>query len=147
MQSVVREPWWRRDPFLIGCFDFAWNGGAPKLIEYNADAHATLPESTRMQSVWHADRAGPWAHAPFDEHAIADRLKRLRKNGRVGDVVHVVPYPDNREDRARARYYADWLARSGIEAVPCALCELDISTDGRLLYRGRIVRTMIRMYP
>ncbi|GAN53665.1 hypothetical protein Tasa_010_212 [Tanticharoenia sakaeratensis NBRC 103193] len=61
MQSVVREPWWRRDPFLIGCFDFAWNGGAPKLIEYNADAHATLPESTRMQSVWHADRAGPWA--------------------------------------------------------------------------------------
>jgi len=24
---------------------------------------------------------------------------------------------------------------------------LDISADGRLLYRGRIVRTMIRMYP
>lgn len=147
MQPVVRESWTRDDAFLIGRFDFAWQDGQPKLIEYNADTPATLPESTRMQTAWrHATHPALNDHA-LSEAALVNHLMALRAQGRLDETVHVVPYPDNREDAVHARYYMDWIRQAGLQAIHCELCDLEISTNGRLLHRGRIIRSMIRMYP
>ncbi|MBB2204575.1 glutathionylspermidine synthase family protein [Gluconacetobacter takamatsuzukensis] len=147
MQPVVRDSWARRDSFLIGRFDFAWQGGRPKLIEYNADTPATLPESTRMQAAWRRATHPALGDRALSEAALVNHLSALRAQDRLDDIVHVVPYPDNREDAVHARYYIDWARQAGLDAVQCELRDLEISTDGRLLHRGRIVRTMIRMYP
>ncbi|MBF0887829.1 MULTISPECIES: glutathionylspermidine synthase family protein [Gluconobacter] len=147
MQDVVRESWRRGDPFLIGRFDLAWCGGRPKLIEYNADTPATLPESTRMQDRWHQQCGGSHDHAPLDARALVERLAALRRAGRIGYMVHIVPYPDNLEDTTHAVYYREWAEQAGLEAVHCELRDLEVTQDGQLLHRGRIVRSMIRMYP
>ncbi|WP_246402847.1 glutathionylspermidine synthase family protein [Gluconacetobacter dulcium] len=147
MHPVVRDSWERRDAFLIGRFDFAWQDGQPKLIEYNADTPATLPESTRMQATWRRATHPAETDRALSEAALVNHLMALRAQGRVDDIVHIVPYPENREDAVHARYYADWARQAGLEAVHCELRDLEISTGGRLLHRGRIIRSMIRMYP
>jgi len=146
-QDVVRDSWYRGDPFLLGRFDLAWGDGQPKLIEYNADTPATLPESTLMQTAWHVECGDTHAQAPLDSAAIVDRLTALYKGGHLDRVVHIVPYPDNLEDIVHARFYERWVAQAGLEPIHCALRDLEISTGGQLLYQGVIVRSMIRMYP
>lgn len=146
-QDVVRQSWHRGDPFLLGRFDLAWNGSRLKLIEYNADTPATLPESTAMQDRWHRQCGGPHGHAPLKASAIVSRLKSLRRAGHIGRVLHIVPYPDNLEDTVHARFYEHWARKAGLEAIHCDLKDLDITTGGELLHRGVIIRSMIRMYP
>ncbi len=147
MQDVVRQSWARRDPFLIGRFDLAWRDGQPRLIEYNADTPATLPESTRMQTSWHRQRGQNHTHAPLDAQALVDRLTKLRIEGRIDPTLHIVPYPDNLEDTTHAVYYRQWAGQAGLEAIHCELRDLEVTHGGQLLHRGRIVRSMIRMYP
>lgn len=147
VQDVVRQSWARRDPFLIGRFDLAWCGGQPRLIEYNADTPATLPERTRMQTAWHRQRGHPHTHAPLDAQALVDRLADLRRKGLIDRTLHIVPYPDNLEDTTHAVYYRQWAEQAGLEAIHCELRDLEITHGGQLLHRGRIVRSMIRMYP
>lgn len=147
MQEVVRDSWRRQDPFLIGRFDLAWCKGQLKLIEYNADTPATLPESTRMQTAWHQQRGQPHTHAPLDVQKLIERLRKLRQAGRINQIIHIVPYPDNVEDITHAVYYKQWVQQAGLDTVHCELKDLDITHQGQLLHRGRIVRSMIRMYP
>lgn len=147
VQEVVRASWRRDEPFLLGRFDFAWCDGQPKLIEYNADTPATVPESTRMQSLWRAEVAPQAEQMPLDAGRIVARLLQLRAEARVSQTLHIVPYPDNTEDAVHARYYRDWAQQAGLEAVQCELRDLEISTRGHLLHKGRVVRSMLRMYP
>ncbi|WP_212372933.1 glutathionylspermidine synthase family protein [Acetobacter persici] len=147
MQDVVRKSWRRQDPFLIGRFDLAWCGGQPRLIEYNADTPATVPESTRMQTLWHQHCGKPHDHAPLEAERLVAYLTTLRQAGRISPTIHIVPYPDNLEDATHALYYSQWAQQAGLTAVVCDLKDLEVSTGGELLYQGRIIRTMLRMYP
>lgn len=147
VQDVIRASWRRQDPFLIGRFDLAWCKGQLKLIEYNADTPATLPESTRMQNMWHQQKGHPHDHAPLEAHTLIQHLRELRRTGRIDPIVHIVPYPDNIEDTTHAVYYGQWVQQAGMKAVHCELKDLDITHQGQLLHQGRIVRSMIRMYP
>ncbi|GAN61394.1 hypothetical protein ACI01nite_23020 [Acetobacter cibinongensis] len=147
LQNFVRASWRLNEPFMIGRFDFAWHNGQPKLIEYNADTPATLPESSQMQQQWHREVAPHTGQFPLDEARLIHRLRILAQCKWLGRTVHVVPYPDNLEDATHARYYQRWLALAGLDGVLCELRDLEISRQGRLLHRGRVVDSMIRMYP
>jgi len=147
LQGYIRDSWYRRDPFLIGRFDLAWCHGQPKLIEYNADTPATLPESTQMQVTWHAQRGQPHDQAPLNASALISRLAHLHAEGRIDQIVHITPYPDNLEDATHALYYERWARQAGLTAVHCELKDLEVTTSGRFLHKGRIVNSMIRMYP
>lgn len=100
-----------------------------------------------MQDLWHQQCGGADGHAPLDARALVERLAALRRAGRIGHMVHIVPYPDNLEDTTHAVYYREWAEQAGLEAVHCELRDLEVTQDGQLLHRGRIVRSMIRMYP
>lgn len=51
--ALVEESWRRQDKNLYGRFDFAWTGsGAPKLLDYRADAPGELYESSVVQWEW-----------------------------------------------------------------------------------------------
>lgn len=147
VQDFVRQSWWRKDPFFLGRFDLAWCNGQPKLIEYNADTPATVPESTRMQSLWQKQVLPKAGQMPLDATRIVALLAQFRAQGWVSPLLHIVPYPDNTEDAAHAAYYSDWARQAGLDAVVCELRDLEISTRGRLLHKGHVVHSMIRMYP
>ncbi|MBS1036091.1 glutathionylspermidine synthase family protein [Gluconobacter cerinus] len=147
VQNVVRDSWLRHDPFLIGRFDLAWCKGQPKLIEYNADTPATLPESTRMQTVWHEQLGESHAHAPLQAQSLVDYLMSLRQAKRISHTIHIVPYPDNIEDITHALYYQQWAKQAGLHAIHCELKDLEVTHQGKLLHKGQVVRSMIRMYP
>lgn len=147
MQAFIRESWRRQEPFLLGRFDLAWDNGTPKLIEYNADTPATLPESTAMQTLWQRHTVPHRQHWPFNSAALIARLRALAVQGRVNPTLHIVPYPDTIEDATHARYYMRWAAQAGLEPIVCELRDLEVSTTGRLLHKGRIIRSMLRMYP
>ncbi len=149
MWPVVRASWERRDPFFIGRFDFALVDGVIKMIEYNADTPATVPESTVVQRRWLSDVCPDRQQASWLQSTTTQWLRKLHSPDRraMSDVVHVVPYPGCTEDYAHARTYAEWLKDAGMTAILAELADIEVSAAGELLHKGRIIKSMIRMYP
>lgn len=149
MRPVIQKSWRRRDPFFIGRFDFAIVDDIPKLIEYNADTPATVPESTVMQKRWLEDVRPQDRQASWLASTTTGWLKRLHGHAAsvLPNVVHVVPYPGCTEDYAHARTYAAWLQECGMTAVLAELDEIEGSSTGELLHKGVLIKAMIRMYP
>ena len=46
---AIRESWERDEVSIYGRFDFAFDGGLPKLLEYNADTPTSLVEAAIAQ--------------------------------------------------------------------------------------------------
>jgi glutathionylspermidine synthase len=56
--EAIRESWEKEPPALYGRFDLAYSGlkgGAPKLLEYNADTPTSLLEAAVIQWAWLAE--------------------------------------------------------------------------------------------
>ena len=53
---LIERSWDEDDPSIYGRFDFAFSGGAPKMLEYNADTPTSLLEASVAQWQWLQDR-------------------------------------------------------------------------------------------
>lgn len=59
--EMIRRSWYNSDPFVIGRFDFGYDGKNLKVFEYNADTPTSLVEAAVVQ--WH------WLQDLFPEKA------------------------------------------------------------------------------
>lgn len=152
-QDYVRASW--NSPsinnFLIGRFDLAWHEGQIKLIEFNADTPATLPESTLMQQIWLRDYASTTGQKGLGNPGlrtdlILDTLADIFAGGVCADV-HIVPYPDNLEDATHARYWQKWVTDAGGQGIICDIRSIRVNASGHYTHNGRVIQTMLKMYP
>lgn len=152
-QYIIQD--WKRDygRFLIGRFDFAWTPTGVKMIEYNADTPATIPESTRVLAKWGESVGVKLAGYTEDGRLTMDALATgLAKclDGRIekGNICHVMPYPDNVEDKTHAIYWGDALNMAGYKNVISELKDFNINyQSGKFMHHGLHVDACVRMYP
>src|SRR5215204_324471 len=53
---LIERSWDEDDPSIYGRFDLAFSGGAPKMLEYNADTPTSLLEAAVAQWQWVEER-------------------------------------------------------------------------------------------
>lgn len=148
---------WKQSDFLIGRFDFAWTPSGLKMIEYNADTPATIPESTEMLRLWLKDlkmgnfiknKLSYFKSLPtiLSQNKIIIELTDFRYVSESNNI-HIIPYPDNVEDKTHGIFWAAFAKAAGWNPILCELEDLQVTEDGNFIHKGITVDNVIRMYP
>ena len=106
--AILRS--WERDDFsLYGRFDFAFNGGEPKLLEYNADTPTALVEAAVAQWFWLRD-----TRPDSDQfNSIHERLIAAWQRW-GGKALHFSAIKDHPEDEQTVLYLRDTAEQAGV---------------------------------
>ena len=149
MRDYVRDS--ISQPFLIGRFDFAYTSSGLKMIEYNADTPATIPESTRMMKTW-IKECVPFRNKFYSyksilsEKNIVVELLRNRKCA-SGNTICVVPYPDCVEDKTHAVYWKYYAKVAGWNVIESEIKDLRLDSSGNFISNGNKIDSILKMYP
>ncbi|OQR86432.1 hypothetical protein ACHHYP_10555 [Achlya hypogyna] len=150
LRSAVRASWKRRDPDLLGRFDFSWDGREPpKLLEYNADTPTVLVETGVGQRLWAAevlDSSPLWC---FNE--IEERLQAAwPKIARNAAVVHLAGTHATDEEKEQLAFMHVNALRAGLCAKQVAVANLQVDEAGHLinaLQPDEPIECLWKLYP
>ena len=120
----VEASWKRRDKSLYGRFDLAWagaegndkTGGAPKMLEYNADTPTALLEASVVQWYWLQDVYPERDQFNSLHEKLIERWKLLRAGLPVDRIVHFSCVKDHEEDLGNLDYLRDVATQAGFDA-------------------------------
>ena len=136
---VIELAWEQEPPALYGRFDFAWggerSGGAPKLLEYNADTPTSLMEAAVIQWDWLKDMTpqlgGAASGGDVDQfNSIHDKLIAKWK-----DLKPYLQQPvyfagvDEPEDQLTLVYLRDTAQQAGHETLQMFMEEIGWNAD------------------
>lgn len=148
MRDYVRDS--ISQPFLIGRFDLAYTASGLKMIEYNADTPATIPESTRMMKQWMKDKVSfrykfQSYKSILNEKQIVSALIEFKKYSK-GNNLTVIPFPDCIEDKTHAVYWKYYAKIAGWNVSETEIKDLKIDLNGNFKNKD-IIHTILKMYP
>ncbi|MEO6003834.1 MAG: glutathionylspermidine synthase family protein [Opitutus sp.] len=108
---------WKADDFsLYGRFDFAWMpGGAPKLLEYNADTPTSLVEAAVAQWHWQQDTRPECDQFNSLHERLIDAWKRYKGLYPDVAVIDFTGVRDNLEDEQTVSYLMDTAIQGGFQ--------------------------------
>jgi len=111
--AMVAQSWQRRDPSMLGRFDFSWDGeGDPKMLEYNADTPTSLLEASVVQWHWLED-VRPQADQFNSLHEkLIERWGAL-KGSDAPRPLWFASVKDNDEDFGNTEYLRDTAMQAG----------------------------------
>lgn len=142
---LAGDSWDRGARNLIGRFDLAFApGGAPKLIEYNADGAVAMIEAARCQAEWrdhHRPGAPQWNEIEAHLHAAWDALGLPRL------PAHFAGLKDDAEADATLDWLAETARAAGIDARRIDLDEIGWDGEKFVDLDGQTVRTLAKLYP
>lgn len=157
---IIRS-WERRDPYVYGRFDLAYDGmNPPKMLEYNADTPTMLPETSVMQWFWLNDKmaSGDIAAEADQFNHVHDALIQswkmlLPRYGDRGTVYFTAPlYPEkgvitNLEDYQNVQYMRDTCAQAGFATDLIDLADIGWNGTGFTDMAERPIHTLYKLYP
>jgi glutathionylspermidine synthase len=145
---LIRESWERDEVSIYGRFDFAFQpGGAPKLLEYNADTPTSLVEAAIAQWYWLEERfPGRDQFNSLHERLVA-AWKRAAGYLPMGTVYFL--NEDTWEDHQTVAYLRDTADQAGLATAHLALEDLgwDEARGAFVDLDGRPVRAAFKLYP
>ncbi len=140
---LVERSWRAREPSLYGRMDFACGGGAPKLLEYNADTPTSLLEGAVIQWTWLAD-----CFPALDQfNTIHDKLiARWRELG-LG-AAHFASV-DDLEDSMTCAYLRDTAEQAGVTTRQLLMHDVGYDRVANRLVdlAGAPIETLFKLYP
>ncbi len=151
---LVRESWDRDEHTIYGRFDFAFDGGRIKLLEYNADTPTALIEAAVAQWHWYQDLAG--SNPAIDQfNSIHERLIeawRAVKSDYVGDATmyftSVLDDDTGGEDFMTANYLRDTAAQAGLKTQYLTIAQVGYHpARGFTDLQEKPIRHMFKLYP
>lgn len=110
---LIERSWNDDDPTLYGRFDFAYSGGAPKMLEYNADTPTSLLEASVAQWQWLQDRFPALDQFNSIHERLISQWAHLRPYLR-GPTLYLASLPVP-EDICTVNYLRDTAAQAGVE--------------------------------
>jgi len=114
-----------REPSLYGRMDLRWDGGgAPQLLEYNADTPTALYEASVVQWDW-LTSVFPGAD---QFNSLHEKLIATWRQGAWPPAIHFSCMADSVEDRTTIEYFRDTALQAG-KQVPFVAIQ-DIGWDG-----------------
>lgn len=147
--ALIERSWREKEPHLYGRFDFAYDGGSPKLLEYNADTPTSLLEAAVIQWTWKEDRQLPDQFNSLHEKLIA-RWKYMRSLApSMSHVYFTTMQEAGPEDWANIAYHTEVAFQAGIDST---LIDLEaIGWDDRQFFFTDInenpIGTCFKLYP
>ncbi|MEO6245342.1 MAG: glutathionylspermidine synthase family protein, partial [Opitutaceae bacterium] len=137
---------WERDDFsLYGRFDLAFDGGgAPKLLEYNADTPTALVEAAVAQWFW-LQETRPEAD---QFNSIHERLIAAWRRW-SGATIHFSSVRDNPEDEQTVLYLRDTCEQAGVATRTVFIDDIgwDASSQTFVDLDGARLTHCFKLYP
>ncbi len=134
---LIERSWADDDFSIYGRFDFAWMpGGAPKLLEYNADTPTALIEASVAQWHWLQDvKPGMDQFNSLHERLIA-AWKRYGETTGAAGMIDFTSVPDNLEDEQTISYMMDTALQAGFQSRFTAIDQLGYDSGRRCFVPG-----------
>lgn len=144
----IEQSWNDDAPAIYGRFDFAFQNGKPKLLEFNADTPTSLFEASVVQWQWLQD---------FDPsrdqfNSIHEKLiacwSYLREYLHPG-LLHFTTARDSAEDLTTTEYLRDCAIQAGLETKFLYIDEIgwDTTYPQFLDLEDAVVRNIFKLYP
>ena len=119
-EANLIDSWRRQAPSLYGRFDLAFDGGTPRLLEYNADTPTSLLEAAVIQWSWHNE-----VFPGTDQfNSIHERLIAAWSAIPANATVPIACLMDQEEDWVTASYLLDTLIQSGRRGAVIELAQV-----------------------
>ena len=149
----IAASWQRRDPYLYGRLDFAYDGTGPaKLYELNYDTPTSLYEASFFQWQWledQRDRGALPAHADqFNSihEALVDRFAELAS--RLPPPLYFSAVRESEEDQGTVAYLRDCAVQAGLHGAAIAIEDIGLSEDGRFTdLDDGVIGSLFKLYP
>jgi glutathionylspermidine synthase len=146
---VIRQAWEEDPPFIYGRFDFGYDGGPPKLFEYNADTPTALLEAAVIQWHWLQD-----LHPQEDQfnsiwEGLVEKWKDLKtKHAIQGLKVHFA-HMDEMEDLMTTTLLRDTAIEAGLLTDALHMSEIGWDEENRWFVdsSNMRIRTIYKLYP
>lgn len=150
----IRRSYERDEPTIYGRFDFAFDGGTPKLLEYNADTPTALLEASVIQWFWFQEFA-PGGRSPhgcsLDQfNSIHEQLieawKIAHPNRR--QTLYFAAIDDDGEDITTVSYLRDTAIQAGLDTSYIEMSDLGWNTrNGFVDLQEAQVKSLFKLYP
>jgi glutathionylspermidine synthase len=142
------EKSWKEDACsFYGRLDLAYNDGAIKLLEFNADTPTGLLEAAVIQWYWLQEY-----NKSFDQfNSIHEKLVShmgICKKYFPDNTLHFTAVRDHTEDYMTVKYLEDCAAQAGLLTEFLYLDELSVNTADRFCDpEGRPINSIFKLYP
>jgi glutathionylspermidine synthase len=145
-EELVAQSWKASEPSLYGRFDLAFDGGVPKLLEYNADTPTSLLEAAVVQWYWLKD-----THPEADQfNSLHERLiARWQEISPAGESIHFASDTDSYEDVGTSRYLMDTACQAGCTAKLISMKDIGVKAGTPMFIDRQLnpIRRCFKLYP
>jgi glutathionylspermidine synthase len=145
---LVKRSWERAEPSLYGRMDLRWDGGgAPKLLEINADTPTALFEASVIQWEWLETRIAVGEPRADQFNSLHEALIAHWPTLGLPSVVHFCCARDSEEDRGTVDYLRDTAIQAGIEAPFLFMDEIGWNGSSFRDLAEREMDAVFKLYP
>ena len=147
IQPYLINTWENDAPSIYGRFDFAYNNGQLKLLEFNADTPTSLFECGVVQWLWMENYFG----SRKDQfNSVHDKLIETWKTLKLylkGDVVHFSCVRESLEDLTNLEYIRDCAIQAGIRTKLIFIDEIGWNNVHFVDLEEEPITDIFKLYP
>jgi glutathionylspermidine synthase len=144
----IEDSWNNDAPAIYGRFDFSFQDGVPKLLEFNADTPTSLFEASVVQWYWLQD-----THPHNDQfNSIHEKLVaywKYLKEYLYDHCLHFAAVQDNLEDLTTTEYLRDCAIQAGLDTKFIHLMDIGWNTDYKEFrdLEEMQIKNIFKLYP
>jgi glutathionylspermidine synthase len=144
----IEDSWNNDAPAIYGRFDFSFQDGVPKLLEFNADTPTSLFEASVVQWYWLQD-----THPHNDQfNSIHEKLVaywKYLKEYLYDHCLHFAAVQDNLEDLTTTEYLRDCAIQAGLDTKFIHLMDIGWNTDNKEFrdLEEMPIKNIFKLYP
>ncbi|MFZ4543111.1 MAG: glutathionylspermidine synthase family protein [Saprospiraceae bacterium] len=144
----IEKSWEGDEPSIYGRFDFQYNNGQLKLLEFNADTPTSLFEASIVQWFWLQDRFPEKDQFNSIHEKLIAYWSFLKTYLNPG-VLHLTSVRDSAEDYTTVRYLQDCAIQAGLETSFLYIAEIGWDSQFSLFVdqNDLQIRNIFKLYP
>lgn len=147
IQPYLINTWENDAPSIYGRFDFAYNNGQLKLLEFNADTPTSLFECGVVQWLWMENYFGSRKDQFNSVHDKLIETWKTLKPYLKGDVVHFSCVRESLEDLTNLEYIRDCAIQAGIRTKLIFIDEIGWNNVHFVDLEEEPITDIFKLYP
>jgi glutathionylspermidine synthase len=147
-QQHIERTWEDDAPAIYGRFDFSFQNGVPKMLEFNADTPTSLFETGVVQWNWLEDRFPKLDQFNSVHEKLIDTWKALKPHLHKG-TVHFSCMKESLEDLTTTEYLRDCAIQAGLRTELIYMDDIgwDDDTQTFLDTENQPIINIFKLYP
>lgn len=143
---TIKQAWENEPPALYGRFDLAYDGGNPKLLEYNADTPTSIVEAAVVQWYWLQDKF------PSEDQFNSLHEKLVAKwtdlKPYLDDILYFA-HVDDVEDIFNITYLRETASQAGISTDQILISDIGWNAQRGVFtdFQENEIKSIFKLYP